>query len=643
MEITDGQYGTMERSRIESEAKRRYGESDSYQAVLASEYRRFHHYAFPPPTAMSAGDQWAAHAAENIGKIHVTANVAGPFARVDARLQAIEPRITIPTANLNDADRRRAEATEQVALTWLELSGWDVWRETLCLTRSIYGKGVLKPFWNDRDNRGDVYVIENVHDLRIGWGRSDFSVIDWALYESRMSVAEVRRTFRDVDIEVVKRGDGYSFNVRYPGTPTDPLGQSPSAVTPYRQPSQYEDAMVNVWDYWWIDDDRKVMNVTLIAGCCVEEPKAHPEMPTIPYIVVENDHEPGNPDGVSTLKDLIDLQDELNRLLTHAYQHVQDNVDPAFYAYGEDGMNIEAGTVPKPGEILPVGDARIEPITTTTNTMPFADLIGQTFNLLHRMSGLPEILFGDAPSDISGRATAIQIQSAINRIDPRRKHLFRAYSDLLRFWMFMGERKNPRMPMGVDEETGEERFGRLADMIRGFNRWRIVAPEITPRDAAELATNEINKVSAGLSSRRTSMDAIGIESPEAELEMIGQERSDLDIMPDAVSQKVSAYLMMLQFNQMLQQMQMQQEQLDAQAGQIGGTGMSPTAQAQRATNQAQMNAFGAQPTAVGEDQNQPMTTEGSPPPAGGSAPEVQTLVRPGNVLTQTAYNTQLGG
>ena len=118
----------------------------------------------PPPTTFSAGDQWPGHAKDNPDKIHVSANMAASFARVDARLQALEPRITIPMTNLSEEDRRRAEATEQVAMTWLELSGWEVWRETLCLVRSIYGKGVLKPFWNARDKRGVPLARE-----RRGW------------------------------------------------------------------------------------------------------------------------------------------------------------------------------------------------------------------------------------------------------------------------------------------------------------------------------------------------------------------------------------------------------------------------------------------------------------------------------------------
>jgi hypothetical protein len=173
-----------------------------------------------------------------------------------------------------------------------------------------------------------------------------------------------------------------------------------------------------------------------------------------------------------------------------------------------------------------------------------------------------------------------------------------------------------------------------------MDRWRIVAPEVTPRDSQELVSTEGQKVTLGLSSARTAMDAIGVESPEAEQDLIRQERSDIVLRPDAVQQTVSIYPIMLQVQQQLQQLQQQVTDMAAQAGQQppGGAttpqggqqppgGMSPTAQAQKAGNvgaqqQAQMQAASGH---VAVDQNQPL-------------PGQQTLIRAGGANGGQALN-----
>jgi hypothetical protein len=611
---------------IEQEAKSRYAESESDHTQMVAQYDRYHHYMFPPQVGnFGSGDQWPTHQILNPDKIHMTVNFIQAFARVDARIQSILPRVTIPTARMPQEQRDLAEVAEQVAITWLEDSGWDVWLGNLNLVRSVYGKGVLKPYWNKEEDRGDVYVIEQPQNLRIGWGRSDFSVMDWALYESTMSVAEARRRYPRITITEDER-DPKVLNVLRLYDNTD-VNATTNTIPAYRMPSEYEQKHLRHWDYWYLDG-KKVMNVVLLNGTVVEKPKHHPEMPAIPYIVVENDHEMGSPDGVSTIEPLIDLQVEFNRLLSHAHQHVADTVDPAWYARGESDPGAHA--VPRAGELIYLGtDGAIEPIQTGTNTVPFLDLIRDTWNSAHRLSGLAEILFGQSSADTSGRANTVQIQSAANRIDQRRKTLYLAITQLLRFWFFMAEKVDPHFIMADGTE------GSVKALVKGFRRWVIIPPELTPRDLAELAMLHQGLVASGLSSARTAMDAIGIEAPEAEVERIKEERSDIVLRPDAVQQTVAVYPIMLQVQQQLQMLQQQVTGLAQQ----GGGGMSPTAQGQQTQNVGQQQAYAAQPSPIAEDQNQPMTTTGSPPPATGQGPaDMQTLIRAGGAPGGQALN-----
>lgn len=175
----------------EADARKRYTQSESYQAWLGGQYQSLHHYFAPPVYGWGSGDQWATDRVERPGKIHVTANIIRPIVASSARIESMLPRVTIPSSTLPEPMRKRAEATEQLLMTWLDMSGWDVWLYDLCLSKGIYGKGIFKTFWNKAEKRGDVVVIERPENLRIGWGSNDYSIKDWALYEYKLSKEEI--------------------------------------------------------------------------------------------------------------------------------------------------------------------------------------------------------------------------------------------------------------------------------------------------------------------------------------------------------------------------------------------------------------------------------------------------------------------
>ena len=633
---------------VQAQAKVRYGSSESYQSNIITKYRDLHHYYAP-----LNGDQWPEDAIKRPGKIHTTTNLVKTAVDVDARLQSIPPRVTIPMATLTPERRQMAEAAEAILLQWLDLSGFDVWFHNLCQVKSLYGKGILKPYWDENLKRGDVVVVENPANLRIGWGSNDFSRIDWTIYEYSLSHMEVTSRWPNVRIEQIDRMGPPEVIVEGGSDHSDPLDQKNDEYwrPKWREYSDYERTQVRVWDYWYKNRAGTPTNAILVQGKIVDGPHEHPELADIPYIVIENDHEPGSPEGLSTVEPIIDLQQEFNRLLSHGLQHIADDVDPAWYLSGPSADSIPPGMVPKAGEITGVGENTPGAWPKSVQTFPISEMMGELWNEFHRLTGLPEILFGQTPgADTSGRAIAIQVEAAANRLDPRRRRLYAGLKELLVFWTIMAERKNPKIEVGANED-GEPILRGVGDMVKGFRTWKVIAPEITPRDNFEVTQNEINKLNAKLSSHRTSMDMIGVEAPEAELSVIEQEQSNLKLNPAAVQAQISVYTIMAQ----LQQMQMQNQQMQAQMQQMmGGQSSQPPesilAQAQGAANRAQVEEQSAEPEGF-EDQNQPMTQAGGPPPPGappagatGAGPASLTaLTRQGEGLQQIAFNENFGG
>lgn len=611
---------------LELQARRHYTETSSYAAYWATKYERFHSYFAP-----LNGDQWPEDLAKRPGMIHVTHNIIAPAVEIESRIESRLPRLTLVPDFVDDETRARAEMAEKLYIRWLELTGWKTWLNDAAKTKSIYGKVVLKPRWNKRQKRPEVTVIESPQNLRIGWGSSDYTVMDWALYEYTLSPLEAMRRFPGITITFEGKGDRQRINVLRHSDHSDPLGQ----LTNLRnrndvQPSDYENKQVRIWDYWakQIDEDGEehIVNAFFVEGVLAAEPKRHDYLPDLPYIVIEHDHVPGSPEGLGDVEPLIDVQIEMNRAFSHWAQLIADEIDPA---YQLDADNLPPGMVAKGGQITAAGEGKqIRPIEKSVANFPIEQLVQGLYDAFHFRSGLSKILFTAPPgAQTAGRALHVQIEASANRIDPRRDRLYAGLEELLIFWGAMAEHANPEIMVGFDDQ-GQPVRKKIADVIRGFSRWKMIAPEITPRDNLEQITGVINKLNAKLISLEQAMDELGVDSPLAMIKMIEAERMNPRLFP-ADAQNFVAVLAMLQ----------QYAMTDAQMQSAMGAATDPQGNAMAA-------AQGALPQGVqgdnASDVPQPATAAGGPPPPGAPGPgglQNQTLIRSnaegeGDVLNQ---------
>jgi hypothetical protein len=317
--------------------------------------------------------------------------------------------------------------------------------------------------------------------------------------------------------------------------------------------------------------------------------------------------------------------------MAHWMQLIADEIDPAWVLEGENADSVPPGIVPKGGQIIPAGTGNhIVPLSKGVNLYPVAELVSSIWEHYYRITGLSPIMFGEIPgAQTSGRAVAIQIEAAANRLDPKRRLLYAGLHELLVFWTIMAERMNPKFPVGVAED-GTAQYAGVKEIVGDFRRWKIIPPEITPRDVYENTNNEINKVQSKLSSLKTSMDQLGIDSPEDELKLIQEEQMNAQLNPASVQ----AYVSLLPI---IQQVMAQQQAMEQQLAQLQQAPGGNVAQSQSAVNSVQQAQYAAQPSMQAEDMNQPMTQAGMPPPGNGQGPAVQTLVRDGQALNQVAY------
>ena len=146
-------------------------------------------------------------------------------------------------------------------------------------------------------------------------------------------------------------------------------------------------------------------------------------------------------------------------------------------------------------------------------------------------------------------------------------------------------------------------------------RLAIKAPSLTPRDEMETATMAANNVNSKMWALRRGMDAVGVEDPEAEVDLIKEERTDAALFPADV-QTQAALASQMQQLQMDAQMFQQQQGGPAGPPTPGGSPLEAlTAQAQAAAPDGQLALNQPGEGAVLPPE---ALTAGAPPPGGGA-------------------------
>ncbi len=629
------------------EARRHYAETQADAAIRTNRYRLWHHYMYPID-----GDQWPADRSKRPNMVHMTENVINPTIVTEARIESRLPKVKLlPNLPSDPHDRMGAEQSERVHMRWLEDADWETKLAAGCLTKGITNVLVLKPFWETPRNprhpgdkgQPNFSVIETPGNLRIGWGASDYSTKDWALYEYSISPYEAMKRWPNVQIEKVT-GKTEPLKVTLTGADhTDPLAQrsfqsatndvGPIARPDLRMLTDYEGKQVRVWDYWckYIDADgsEHIRQAFFLNGTLVDGPTPHDYYPDIPYIIIPHDLEPTNPWGAGDVQALMDIQMQLNLALSHWSQFIVDEIDPAWQV---NAAQAQPGMVPSAGQIVATGDpnSHITPIEKPANTQPIEQWISELKEGLHFVTGLSDIAFGKAPgAQTAGRALDIQIQSMANRIDPRRDRLYAGLKTLLRFWTVMAVKINPTFPVtqtvpGANGGPAEEKTVQqgVKDIIDGYGRWKVVGHEVTPRDNVELITAVVNKLNAKLVSLEDAMDELGVDSPLEMMQKIENERTNPKLFPG----DTQAYVAVLQLLQQMQAMGAQQAPVPSGAGPAA----SAPGNVQNAAQAAQPQGL---PGQNADSASQPGSAPGSPPPpgapsAGAGGLTNQTLIRP---------------
>ena len=223
----------------------------------------------------------------------------------------------------------------------------------------------------------------------------------------------------------------------------------------------------------------------------------------IPFIVFPNIREPKRFWGVSDVPAIMEPARELNRAFSQLSMILELSGNPiAVLENIEDAQDITV----QPGAVWEVPEssrAYLLDLLQGGGVRLHTEFIDLVYRALHDLSESPRPSFGDNARGLSGVALDIELNPLVQKV--RRKRLIRTTV----------YEKRARMILRVLERHGGRDFGPV--------RPRVLWGPILPQDRSRLVQDEETLVRSGIHSRRRAMSNLGVEDPERELTLVGEE------------------------------------------------------------------------------------------------------------------------
>lgn len=592
---------------------------------------RFDNLYFPADVLDHAGaSHWANHpSATTPGKSHISINTPPVYVDIPASLQSVPPVENMVALIPEDSARQIAAMTERLYFAWKDEESFELKAHQACVVKGLYGRTAAKVYWDDQLGRPTLRVVDQPRNLYLGWGTSDYTRLDWALYTYRQSAEGV---YEDWGLRVERTGeDGMAA----------PIVLRPSVESGTVRWLYDIGLEVEVFDYWYRrpkgDGSRdrygriqmETWNCIFVGNIKVKEERHAEYDGMIPYVPLFNTYIPGVPDGRPELYDVESLLREKDERLTQGSQLLNKATEgQLFQLVGPEAPDvIPANAIPKPNRMAAPGPGnRVEKIDPWMPEFQLEAFLSRLDREIADVTGLNDLLRGLAP------ASVLSSSKAINALVANYEARIRIKRDLFYVWR--------REVWDMVSKIWASKTPALRDVLIGAARLDVEAPSLTPRDDMETAAMASNLVNSKLWSLQRGMDRVGVDDPESELDIIRHERTDASIFPADVQVMAQLMLLLRQLGfappeQAQIQAAQQNQSLANLRGLMGGN---------RATTA--MNGPGEQPLLPPEAMPA-NTPEGQqvagppppPPPAPGGTLTSQTLTQGGEASNRILSNT----
>ena len=227
----------------------------------------------------------------------------------------------------------------------------------------------------------------------------------------------------------------------------------------------------------------------------------------IPFITFPNVKKPKQFWGESDIPVLIQPQRELNRALSQLSRILELSGNPIAVlenVRSAEDIKVQPGalwTIPEDAkayllDLLQGGGVRLH-----------IDYIDTIYRSLHDISEMPRAAWGGVERDLSGSALRIELSSLIQKVVRKRNIRTNVY-----------HRRN-QMILDLAQKYMNQNFEGLSH--------RVIWGPVLPQDVDRQAQTEQLLVQAGIHSRRTGMDELGIKDPDEEFTRWLEERQKI--------------------------------------------------------------------------------------------------------------------
>ena len=543
------------------------------------------------------------------GRSHVSVNTPSVYVTIPASLQAVEPIENMLSTKNTKESRTAASNMERAFMAWKMETDFELKFGKTCVVKGLYGRTAGRIVWEESDEpdekgHPEVEIVEQPRNLYMGYKTDEYNELEWAAYVMRYEPNALMEQY-GVDITAMKLPDGRDMPILR--IPTEVSFGEINAQPP-RAWLDWGSSRIEVWDYWYRKpvfksgkfDHMVTCNAVIAGNMVIQGPDEYPEYEgDLPYVPVYNSFIPGVPSGRSDLHDAEQIIREKYEKITAGSQMIANGVAGDFWQLiGPDApIRVPAGLKPKRNELVGPGPGnRIETITPFIAQFQLEQYLTRLDRELAVVSGLNDLLLGLAPAQVLSSSKAINalIANYEARLAMPRKLLYKWRREM---WELA-----TKVWMNKDKDF-------KAIMDDGGGRLDITDPSLSPRDDMETATRAANLVAAKLWSQARAMDAVGVDDPETEQDLIREESTDATLWPERV--QVMAQLMGVLQSLGLNAPQGAQDQASGQAA----SGQQDLRAALGA--QTPDNTTGSQSP---DTQGQTPTIPGAGPDAGGAPP-----------------------
>lgn len=459
------------------------------------------------------------------GRSHVSVNTPSAYVDIPAALQAFEPVETmVPTDTTKEA-RAAAAALERLYYAWKGDGNYELLFHKACTVKGLYGRTAAKVYYDVDKKKPCVEIVEQPRNLYLGYKSDSYNEVEWAAYVTRV---EPNAVIEEFGVDVVARTlEGANGTVGVV-VPFVQIAQEQARSS--RQWLNFGDARIGVWDYWYRQPVWKgkkfvrmdTYNIVFAGNQVVRGPIKYSDYKgTIPYFPLYNTFIPGDPDGRADLYDMEPMIREKFERITSGSQMIAGGVAGDYWQLTgpEAPSRVPAGLKPIRNQVVAPGAGnRIETITPFIAQFQLEQYFTRLDREMAVISGLNDLLLGLAPASVlsSSKAMNALIANYETRLEMRRKLLYAWRKDVWAMCVQLWVNHDKTVKLIVDSGGG------VLD---------ITDPTLSPRDEMETATRAANLVNAKLWSQRRGMDAVHVDDPQSEQDMIREERTDATMFP----------------------------------------------------------------------------------------------------------------